>query len=71
MAGGMSMAPVWISTAISVMGFFASVGMSTYLRGRRDGIVETDIEYIKRDVANLMRYFKLTPAEDQNGRRKR
>lgn len=66
----MSALPVIVSLALSVAGFFASIASSMYLRGKRDAVVETDIEYIKRDVANLMRYFKLTPAEDHNRRQR-
>lgn len=62
---------VWISLGISIAGLFASIGVSTFIAGMRVGVVQTDIAYLKRDMATIMHYFKLTPAEERNGRGRR
>lgn len=59
---------VWVSLGISVSGFFASIGTTAFMSGMRWGIVKSDIEYLRRDVESIMRYFRLTPADDKSGR---
>lgn len=65
------MAYMWISLGISVCGFFASIGVTSFMSGMRWGMVKSDIEYLRRDVSSIMHYFKLTPADEQNGKRRR
>jgi hypothetical protein len=62
------MTNTWISVSISVMGFLVSVTASAFISGQRWGMVTKDIEYMRRDIAVLMAYFRLTP-NDQHGKR--
>jgi hypothetical protein len=64
------MTAAWISVGTSVAAFAASVSVSLYARGVREGIVKSDIAYMKRDIENIMRYFRLVPAEEQDKRRR-
>lgn len=61
----------WITAGVAVLGLIGTAMASLFIREARRGRMETDIEYLKRDVATLMRYFKLTPAEEQHSPRRR
>lgn len=61
---------VWVSIGISVASFFASIGVSAFMSGMRWGVVQTDMRYMRRDLDKLLAYFKLTPAEHENGRKR-
>lgn len=65
------MASMWISVGVSVAAFMASMSVSLYARGVREGIVKSDIAYMKRDIEAIMHYFKLAPAEEQDRKRRR
>lgn len=64
------MAALWISIGVSVMSFFGSIGVSAFMSGMRWGVVQSDIRYIRRDVDKLLEYFRLTPAHEENGKKR-
>jgi hypothetical protein len=52
-----------ISSCISLSGVALSIATAFWVSGKRQGVTETEILYIKRDVADIKTLFKLTFVE--------
>lgn len=59
-----------ISILIALAGMALSIGASVYVSGRKRGELNTDVFYIKRDVAELKSLFKLTFVEPERRKRR-
>lgn len=60
-----------IGAVIAGMGLLLTVLTLVSLRGARLAKMESAIDYLRRDMDTVLRYFKLVPAEEQDRTRKR
>lgn len=60
-----------IGSVIAGMALFITVLTLVSLRGARLAKMESDISYMRRDLDQLLRLYKLVPAEEQEKRQRR
>ena len=60
-----------IGTVIAGMALLITAFTLVSLRGARLAKMESDINYLRRDMDTVLRYFKLTPAAEQERRQRR
>ena len=60
-----------IGSIIAGLAFFLTVLTLVSLRGARLAKMESDISYMRRDLDQLLRLYKLVPAEEQEKRQRR
>ena len=60
-----------IGSIIAGMAFFLTVLTLVSLRGARLAKMESDISYMRRDLDQLLRLYKLVPAEEQERKQRR
>lgn len=60
-----------IGSVIAGMALFITVLTLVSLRGARLAKMESDISYMRRDLDQLLRLYKLVPTEEQDKRQRR
>lgn len=60
-----------IGSVIAGMALFVTVLTLVSIRGARLAKMESDIDYLRRDMNTVLQYFKLVPAEEQDRRKRR
>lgn len=60
-----------LSILIAAGGLALSIGASVYVTGRRQGSRDTDITYIRRDLDQILKLYRLTPIAEQERKRRR
>lgn len=72
-SGGHGVTVNWteVGVIVAALALLVTVLSLVGIRGATLSKFKTDIEYLRRDVDTMMRYFKLVPAAEQDRRKRR